>query len=88
MFIEIGAGFYNTEDIRWIQKWGGESITVAFKGENDANAMDIEFENEEERDKAWDKIRSQLAYALIIQAPSQYKNPFHVDLNHNGITPV
>ena len=47
MFIEIGAGFYNTEDIRWIQKWGGESITIAFKGENDANAMDIEFESEE-----------------------------------------
>lgn len=88
MFIEIGAGFYNTEDIRWIQKWGGESITVAFKGENDANAMDIEFENEEERDKAWDKISSQLVYALILQAPSNYKNPFYVSDDSSGITPV
>lgn len=88
MFIEIGAGFYNTEDIRWIQKWGGESITIAFKGENDANAMDIEFENEEERDKEWEKISSQLVYALIIQAPSQRKNPFYADWDNNGATPV
>lgn len=88
MFIEIGAGFYNTEDIRWIQKWGGESITVAFKGENDANAMDIEFDNEEECDKEWDKIKSQIAYALILQAPSKYNNnPFYVS-NDNGVTPV
>lgn len=88
MFIEVGAGFYNTEDIRWIQKWGGESITIAFKGENDANAMDIEFESEEERDKEWEKISSQLVYALIIQAPSQRKNPFYVDWDNNGATPV
>jgi hypothetical protein len=88
MFIEIGAGFYNTEDIRWIQKWGGESITVAFKGESDANAMDVEFDNEEERDKEWDKIKSQIAYALIFQAPSDYKNPFYISNDNKGITPV
>ena len=88
MFIEIGAGFYNTEDIRWIQKWGGETITVAFKGENDANAMDIEFENEEERDKEWNKISSQLVYSLIFQAPPQHKNPFYVDNDTTGVTPV
>ena len=87
MFIEIGAGFYNTEDIRCIQKWGGESITIAFKGENDANAMDIEFESEEERDKEWNKISSQLVYGLIFQASPQHKNPFYVD-NTTGITPV
>ena len=88
MFIEIGAGFYNTEDIRWIQKWGGESITIAFKGENDANTMDIEFESEEERDKEWEKISSQLVYALVIQMPSQYKNPFYADWDNNGATPI
>lgn len=88
MFIEIGAGFYNTEDIRWIQKWGDGAITVAFRGENDANAMDIEFENEVERDKEWDKISSQLVYSLIIQTPPQRKNPFYADNNNSGITPV
>lgn len=89
MFIEIGAGFYNTEDIRWIQKWGGESITVAFKGESDANAMDVEFDNEEERDKEWDKIRSQLTYYLLLNAPTHQKNnPFYAEWNNNGCTPV
>lgn len=88
MFIEIGAGFYNTEDIRWIQKWGDETITVAFRGENDANAMDIEFENEVERDKEWNKISSQLVYSLIMQTPPQRKNPFYAEQDNNGVTPV
>lgn len=67
---------------------GGETITIAFKGENDANAMDIEFENEEERDKEWDKIKFQISYALIFQAPSQHKSPFYTEWDNKGATPV
>ena len=70
MFVEIGAGFYNSEDIRWIMKWGDETISVAFKNESDANAMEIEFDSKEERDEEWDKIRARLTYCLFLNTPT------------------
>ena len=90
MFVKIGEGFYNSADIRWIQKQADTVITIAFKNESDMHAIEVEFDSEEERDKEWGKIGMQLVCLLCPSTSTSLEknNPFYVHYDNNGAIPV
>jgi hypothetical protein len=58
MFIEIGDFIIDPSDIRYIQKCGDIEIHISFKSRSSCMTEDIEYDNKEDRDKDWDKIKS------------------------------